>query len=287
MENGKCVIVTNVSPSATEKTVSDFFSFCGKIVSMKLTNEEGRATKSAVVQFETESAAKTALLLSNALIVDLPIAVVPYSEEAASSSTTAAGGVESSSSTSADDIRTREFNVPDEHRSKTSVIVSLIAAGYVLGEESIQKAKEFDEKHNILLQARIGYEQGKKVLLGVDQKLHLSEKVLAVTAAVEEKAKQVDEKYQLSDKAQLAATMVRDKTTETIAKLKENNTVAGGINKFNDLADNVKAQVTSKYNDIQQQVSAAVAEKRAHGEAQPVSTVETIPEEVEAMPSQP
>ncbi len=33
---------------------------------------------SAVVQFETESAAKTALLLTNALIVDRPITVVPY-----------------------------------------------------------------------------------------------------------------------------------------------------------------------------------------------------------------
>lgn len=35
-------------------------------------------TRSAVVQFETESAAKTALLLTNALIVDRPITVVPY-----------------------------------------------------------------------------------------------------------------------------------------------------------------------------------------------------------------
>jgi RNA recognition motif-containing protein len=30
------VYVTNISPSASEKTVTDFFSFCGKINSMTL-----------------------------------------------------------------------------------------------------------------------------------------------------------------------------------------------------------------------------------------------------------
>lgn len=40
--------------------------------------EEGKDTSSAVIQFETESAAKTALLLTNALIVDRPITVTAY-----------------------------------------------------------------------------------------------------------------------------------------------------------------------------------------------------------------
>lgn len=32
----KAVFVSNISPNATEKTVSDFFSFCGKITKLTL-----------------------------------------------------------------------------------------------------------------------------------------------------------------------------------------------------------------------------------------------------------
>eukprot|EP01116_Phalansterium_solitarium_P018702 TRINITY_DN5050_c0_g1_i1.p2 TRINITY_DN5050_c0_g1~~TRINITY_DN5050_c0_g1_i1.p2 ORF type:complete len:284 (-),score=101.05 TRINITY_DN5050_c0_g1_i1:608-1459(-) len=279
-DESKTVFVSNVSPNATEKTVSDFFSFCGKITKLYLKQDEGRNTKSAIVQFETESAAKTALLLSNALIVDLPIAVVPYSQAAVTAPLAPAAEPA--------DITTRDFGVPDEQRSKTSVIVSLLAAGYVVGEDAIQKAKEFDEKHSILLQARIGFETVKAKALEVDQKLHISEKVAAAAHIVEDKAKQVDEKYQVSAKAHQAANVVKDKANETLAKLKENPKFVDGLAKASELADSVKAQVTSKYHDLSQQVSAAVAEKRAEkGEAAPGAAAAAVAEApAEAAPLQ-
>lgn len=261
-DDTKTVLVTNVSPNATEKTVSDFFSFCGKITKLYLKQDEGRPTKTAVVQFETESAAKTALLLSNALIVDLPISVVPYSQAAAEAAPT----VTSTAPAAADNITTRDFGVPDDQRTKTSVVVSLLAAGYVVGEDTVAKAREFDEKHSILLQAKIGYETVKAKALEVDQKLHISEKVAAAAQVVEDKAKQVDEKYQVSAKAHQAAAVVKDKANETFDKLKENPKFADGLNKAMELADSVK----SKYQDLSHQMSAAVAEKRAEKGGAPV-----------------
>lgn len=111
--------------------------------------------------FETDSAAKTALLLTNALIVDRPITVVPH---VPSSETDAQ--VEQTTEAQAD-ITNREFTAPDHERvcthsivvhryntsctiylfysqSKTSVIASLLAAGYILGDNTATQAREFD-----------------------------------------------------------------------------------------------------------------------------------------------
>jgi hypothetical protein len=55
-----------------------------------LDREQGKDTSRAIVEFETESASKTALLLTNALIVDRPITVFPYSTKDSSPQKTSA-----------------------------------------------------------------------------------------------------------------------------------------------------------------------------------------------------
>ncbi|CAG8545634.1 6702_t:CDS:2, partial [Dentiscutata heterogama] len=64
----KEVIVYNISASASEKTVKDFFLFCGKIKEFNLVKEENSNKKIAYITFERETAAKTALMLTNAVI---------------------------------------------------------------------------------------------------------------------------------------------------------------------------------------------------------------------------
>lgn len=77
------VFVSNISPNAADKTVSDFFSFCGEIKSLVLRRTAGQAdgTQEAIVTFESSAAAKTAQLLTNALIVDRAITVRVYVPE--------------------------------------------------------------------------------------------------------------------------------------------------------------------------------------------------------------
>jgi hypothetical protein len=70
------VNVTNISANATEKVLTDFFAFCGDITSLELTADPANAPQQrAVVTFADASALQTALLLTNALIVDAPIHV--------------------------------------------------------------------------------------------------------------------------------------------------------------------------------------------------------------------
>ena len=94
---------------------------------LTLQRDEGSDSRTAVVQFETESAAKTALLLTNALIVDRPINVAPYISQTSVQSSPepvhAQKQVEQQQATidpsaKVDDtkISQKDFGVPDEQR---------------------------------------------------------------------------------------------------------------------------------------------------------------------------
>jgi len=142
------VFVANISPSASEKTVTDFFSFCGKINSLSLRTLDNDV-KEAVVEFQSDAAAKTALLLTNALIVDRPITVMPYQLQHDQKPDPESPRVTHENNLSGDDIQNKPHSVPDTERTQTSVVASLLAAGYKLGSDTFNKAREYDEQHSI------------------------------------------------------------------------------------------------------------------------------------------
>jgi len=264
IQESKSVSVSNISPSADEKTVSDFFSFCGKITKLYLKRDEAPAeTSSAIVQFETESAAKTALLLTNALIIDRPITVLPYSQTT-SDSYSASSNQPQSTLTPVPEakITTREFNVPDEQRTKTSVIASLLAAGYVLTNDAFDKAKEVDEKHMISLQAKIALEQVKVKAHEIDKQLGLSEKAATLQNLASEKVKQIDEQLHISEKAKEAANTVKTTATNVAKQVSENPTISKGVTTVKDTATNIKTSVSNVFNDYKEQTQKAIEEKQ-------------------------
>lgn len=127
-------------------------------------------------------------------------------------------------------ITQREFNVPDEERvlttsnanshfyqSKTSVVASLLAAGYSVGADALHSARDFDDKHLISLQAKVAVEQVKVKAHELDKQLGISEKAQAIEKAVNEKVKQLDESWKISEKANLAANTLKN-TAEAVSK---------------------------------------------------------------------
>lgn len=264
--DNKTVQVTNISPSANEKTVSDFFSFCGKISKLYLNKQNN----SAVIQFESESAAKTALLLTNALIVDRPITVVSFTQPTTSSSQPASEVPSSDhpeqhlgQQVDPDHITQRDFgNVSDEERSKTSVIASLLAAGYVLGTDVLDQAKDYDEKHNLSLQAKVAVEQIKVKAHELDQQLKISETAASIKNATMEKAKQINENFQITEKANAAATTVKVGASAVVAKMEENAIVSSGIDFIKSTANKVETTVSSVFTDYKDQTSRAIEDKQ-------------------------
>jgi len=250
-EDPRAVFVTNISPNATEKTVSDFFSFCGRITRLTLRNSAEGGSQEAVVVFETDSAAKTALLLTNALIVDRPITVVPHfpgTGEEVPGITVEAGQPA---------ITERQHVVSDAERTKTSVIASLIAAGYVLGSDTIGKARDLDEKHMISLQLKVGAEQIKAKANEIDKQLHISETASAIKTGVVEKAKEVDEKLHISEKVGAAATAAKQQASAFAAKANENETIAKGVGLLKAVGNNIQ----TSFQNFKDETSKAIDEK--------------------------
>jgi hypothetical protein len=288
------VYVTNISPNANEKTVSDFFSFCGKITKLYLKKEDGGQNSSAVVQFETESAAKTALLLTNALIVDRPITVVPYTPTTPapsggdSAATSAPIPAEMGAPVSEEHITQRDFGgVPDDERSKTSVVASMVASGYVLGSDILTKAKEYDDKHMISLQAKVALEQIKVKAHEIDKQYGISEKVTATKTAVVEKAKKIDEDYKISEKAAQAANTVKTTVVQTAQKAQENPTVKSGVESLKSGFQKATDSVSATYNDYKSQTEKAIEEKKKERAKQDQQKIEGATQPAPQQPQQP
>jgi len=263
IQESKAVVVSNISPNANEKTVSDFFSFCGKINKLFLTKTEGSDTNTAVIQFETDSAAKTALLLTNALIIDRPIIVIGFSSGTPEAEKVPEKNVVSPNTQIPENqITQREFGVPDDQRSKTSVVASLVAAGYVLGQDALDKAKEVDEKHMISLQAKVAVESVKAKLHEIDVSYGISEKAQSLGKQATDKVKQIDEQYKISEKAKEVGNQLMTSTTTAVNKVLSQPTVASTVNVVKEKATNVKNTVSAQFNELEAETKKAIEEKQ-------------------------
>jgi len=156
------VLVSNLDLDVTEKQISDFFSFCGKITSLTIRTKGNNVE--AILFFEHESSAKTALLLSNALINDKPIVVQKYTDEKqAHHDTEDKRAQEKIDNGEVPELKVEEADAENithrggGHRTATATIASLIAGGYVLASDAIGRAKHFDGKLNLCIILYIHY----------------------------------------------------------------------------------------------------------------------------------
>ncbi|KAI9356350.1 hypothetical protein BD770DRAFT_411272 [Pilaira anomala] len=130
------VLIKNISGQTQEATIKDFFSFCGQIQAFEMRKTNDNELQEAIVYFEQESAAKTATLLSQAVVDDSPIFVEPYFKVI--KEPIVRGGTDDTVA------EQKQENKPVSH-----VMTELLASGYVLTESVLAKGIEFDEKHGV------------------------------------------------------------------------------------------------------------------------------------------
>ncbi|XP_023533747.1 binding partner of ACD11 1-like [Cucurbita pepo subsp. pepo] len=188
----RTVRVTNVSLSASEKDLRDFFSFSGEIefVEMRKDNERSQI---AFVTFKDPKGAETSILLSGATIVDQPVSIASapdYSLPAVPAS--APLPVSSPSAENAG-----SGTAGSAMQKAEDVVSSMLAKGFTLGKDALNRAKSFDQKHQLTSTAS-------SKVLSLDQKIGLSEKISVGTTVVNEKVKEMDEKFQVSEKTKAA-----------------------------------------------------------------------------------
>jgi hypothetical protein len=267
--NETSVLVTNISPSANEKTVSEFFSFCGKIVHIKLHVYPNKASE-AIIVFETEAAAKTAMLLTNALIADRPITVTQYREptEKDSEKSQILPTDTNTIELSGDEIPNKPHAVPADQRTNTSVIASMLAAGYVLGADTIQKAREIDEQNQLSAKVAAAAAAAKEKVLEIDQQLKISETIAALGTNVANKAKEVDEAWKISENLSYGYNVVSSNIQAGVEKAKESPAVQTTANAATQLTQNIGNLISpsvealkANVQDIKQQSNELIEQK--------------------------
>ncbi|KAI9243355.1 hypothetical protein BDA99DRAFT_530538 [Phascolomyces articulosus] len=161
------VLVKNISLQSNENTVKEFFLFCGKIKEFELTKDDDGEHQIALINFERESAAKTATLLSNALIDDCHITAAPYFSSATPSSE------EEASHTSEKEAE----ETSQEGKPKSRIAAEILANGYLLQDQIVAKGLEYDTKYG------------------------LSSRITGYLGMLQTNVRSIDDKYRIWDKA--------------------------------------------------------------------------------------
>nr|XP_043625853.1 binding partner of ACD11 1-like [Erigeron canadensis] len=211
-EQIKTVNVTNVSKDVTEKDIWEFFSFSGNIHYIELKSESEK-TQHAFVTFKESQGANTAVLLTGATIGELPVSVSHvenYKLPPEAPPLTQPG----SPGTNAD----RKHEVAQKAEE---VVSTMLAKGYVLGKDALQRAKSFDEKHQFTSNASAK-------VASLDRKMGLTQKISTGTAVVNEKMKEVNERYQVTEATKSAIAKAEQKANSAGSALMSNRYVSSG-----------------------------------------------------------
>jgi K+/H+ antiporter YhaU regulatory subunit KhtT len=187
------VVVHNIAATSSEKTVKDFFLFCGKIKEFELQKDDTDEHQVALVHFERESAAKTAILLTNALIDESHITVEPYFKDAIPTS-----------------VDEPAASNGQESKTVTSVIAEILASGYQLQDHIIAKGLEYDTKYGVTVIVQSYFARIQENVKAVDEKYRVYDTVTA-------KATELDAKYHLQEKAQTAAQQAQTTAQNALA----------------------------------------------------------------------
>ncbi|KAL5210214.1 hypothetical protein ABZP36_005837 [Zizania latifolia] len=236
MEEGRRAVrtvrVRNISDLAGEREVREFFSFSGEIEHVDL-RFDGLATgRTAYVTFKDPKALEIALLLSGATIVDRVVNITPAEDYIYIPVTEQRLVVNEVTSTAPADLEqpTEGNTSPTTGRVYVSkahdVMTTVIARGSAMRQDAVNKAKAFDEKHQLRANASAK-------ISSFDRRVGISEKINNGISVVNEKVKSVDQRLQVSDKTMTALLAAERKLNDTGSAVKTNRYVSAGTSWLN------------------------------------------------------
>lgn len=98
---------------------------------------------------------------------------------------------------------------------------TMLAKGFILGKDAINKAKTFDERHHLTSNAS-------SAVASIDRRMGLSDKLSIGTAIVNEKVREMDEKFQVSEKTKSAIAVAEQKASSAGSAIMSNPYVLSG-----------------------------------------------------------
>ncbi|CAK8579663.1 unnamed protein product [Lathyrus sativus] len=206
----KTVKVTNITAAATENDIKEFFSFSGDIQYVEM-QRDTENTKTAYVTFKNTQGADTAVLLTGSNIANASVNITPVENYQLPPE------AQPFSPCSSEDRK----QTPTVVKKAEDVVSTMLAKGFVLGKDAIGRAKSFDERH------RLSSNASAKVA-SLDRKIGLSGKLSVGTALVNEKVREMDEKFQVSEKTKSALAVAEQKASDAGSAIMSNPYVSTG-----------------------------------------------------------
>ncbi|XP_044482649.1 binding partner of ACD11 1-like [Mangifera indica] len=220
----RTVQVKNVSDLATEREIHEFFSFSGDVECIQIQRESGQL-KTAFVTFKDPKALEIALLLSGATIVDQIVsitAVENYVPDLEPHVITVVDSGVSANPAEYNEARRSPSNSGRIYVSKAQeVVTSMLAKGSAIRQDAVNKAKAFDEKHQLTASASAK-------VISFDRRVGLTEKLTVGISVVNERVKSVDQKLHVSDKTMAAIFAAERKINDTGSAVKTSRYVTAG-----------------------------------------------------------
>ncbi|CAL0311797.1 unnamed protein product [Lupinus luteus] len=247
----KTVKVSNVSLGATERDIKEFFSFSGDIVYVELKSHDEKS-QNAYITFKDSQGAETAVLLSGATIVDLSVTITPDPDYQLPPAALASSEKESKTPGSESALQKAE-----------DVVTSMLAKGFILGKDAVNKAKTFDERLQLTSTATAK-------VASLDQKIGLSDKLTVGAAVVSDKVREVDQKFQVSEKTKSAFAAAEQKVSTAGSAIMKNryvltgtSWVTGAFNKVSKAAEEVGQKTKEKVENEEEQQKRKVEDQYA------------------------
>lgn len=101
------------------------------------------------------------------------------------------------------------------------VISTMLARGFILGKDAINKTKSFDERHHWTSNAS-------STVASIDRKMGISDKLSIGTAIVNDKVREVDGRFQISDMTKSAIAVAEQKASSAGSAIMSNPYVSTG-----------------------------------------------------------
>ncbi|XP_057437736.1 binding partner of ACD11 1 [Lotus japonicus] len=231
----RTVQVKQVSDLAGEREIHEFFSFSGEIEHVEILSEYGKS-KTAFVTFKDAKALEIALLLSGATIVDQIVSITPVENYVPNREMLEVTVVENAINVAPEHV---SLNIEEEKPSSPSsvngrvylsraqvAVSSMLAKGSAIKQDAVNKAKAFDEKHQLTSNASAK-------VISFDKRVGLTEKLTVGLSAMNEKVKSVDQRLHVSDKTMAAIFAAERKLNDTGSAVKTSRYVTAGTSWLN------------------------------------------------------
>ncbi|KAJ3697169.1 hypothetical protein LUZ61_000874 [Rhynchospora tenuis] len=235
----RTVLVKNVSDLAREREIREFFSFSGEIEHIDLKSDESGTRRVAYVTFKDPSALEIALRLSGATIVDQIVDISPVENYIYIPVTSQQVIVHEESEIGQETSSDAAVNSPPQTEAKAGlspgrvyvskaqdVVQTVIQKGSALGQDAVNRAKAFNEKHRLRASAS-------EKVSSFDQRIGLSQKINIGISVVNEKVRSVDQRLHVSDKTIAAITVAERKLSDTGTAVKTNRYVTASTSWLN------------------------------------------------------